>query len=54
LGRSHDNNFLNTLPYSTLIGASVVVSRLGRFPRALAAGMLARLVALTAFFRWGA
>jgi hypothetical protein len=53
MGRSADNNFVNVVPYSSLILASVLVARLGVFPRAVAAGMLVSLVGLTSTFGWG-
>jgi len=52
LGRSHDNNFLDLIPYSALIISSVVASQLTLFPRGMAAGMLASLLGLTSLFGW--
>jgi len=54
LGRSHDNNFLNIIPYSTLIISSVVMSQVPVFLRAIAAGMLASLLGLSSLFGWSA
>ena len=52
LGRSHDNNFLNILPYTALVLASVMLQRINPFLRALAVGMTTSLVALCALFTW--
>jgi hypothetical protein len=54
LGRSHDNNFLNIIPYSALIIASVAVSQTAIVVRAIGAGMLASLLGLIVLSGWSA
>ncbi len=53
MGRSHDNNFLNLLPYTALILAGILPLRLSRLADGLIGGMLASLLGLLVLFGWG-
>lgn len=54
MGRSHSNNFLNIAPFSVLILANVMVSRLPLFLRGISAGMLVSLLGWLSIFGWSA
>jgi hypothetical protein len=54
MGRSHDNNFLNLLPYTALVLAALIPLDIGSWAKGAAAGMLASLVGLMVLFEWGA
>ena len=52
MGRSHDNNFLNLMPYFVLMLASAFALRLERLQTGIAAGMLVSLLGLLTTFNW--
>lgn len=52
MGRSHDNNFLNVLPYSVLALANVLTARPARVAGGISSAMLASVVALLVLFGW--
>ncbi|MCP2086986.1 UNVERIFIED_ORG: hypothetical protein J2Y81_003003 [Paraburkholderia sediminicola] len=53
LGRSHDNNLLNLLPFVMLVLQDTLANAKGVFPRQAVAIALASLVAWLAVFGWG-
>jgi len=53
MGRSHDNNFLNLMPYFALVLASAFALKLEPLQTGVAAGMLVSLIALLSTFNWG-
>jgi hypothetical protein len=54
LGRGHDNNFCNIMPYGVLVLCDAVLRPMPLAVRGAAAGMLASAIGLMAFFGWGA
>ena len=54
MGRSHSNNFLNVAPFSVLILAEVLASRLKVIFKAITVGMLVSLLGWVSTFGWSA
>ena len=52
MGRSHDNNFLNLMPYFVLTLASAFALKLERLHTGIAAGMMVSLLGLLPTFNW--